>query len=381
MRKIGRETLFLRTSENNPRNGESAFARLKDGRICLLFTEYYGSEGDDHDIARLSACYSSDEGETWTAPEIMINKKDTDQNIMSPSLFRMPNGELGVVYLRKEVIENGNVTCMPVFSASSDEGKTWSERVFCTDEMGYYCVINDGCMVDSRNRIWVPLAYCGESHDSFGRTGFSFTKYKSCVVQFAFSDDCGQSWQKLPVTIESPFDDNVGLAEPGIHECDDGTLWMYCRTNYGFQYQSFSADRGESWTPCMPNFMFSSPDAPMRVKRVENMTLAVYNPRIYCVVGQNRETMLGIRRTPILCAVSYDGGKSFDGTAKTFVHQAFRDFGDNCYMLEDDESDSYCYPAIIGVKDGFLVTYYHSGGTDIRLNCTKVTKVTFDEIG
>ena len=45
MRKIGRETLFLRTSENNPRNGESAFARLKDGRICLLFTEYYGSEG------------------------------------------------------------------------------------------------------------------------------------------------------------------------------------------------------------------------------------------------------------------------------------------------------------------------------------------------
>ena len=110
MKKIGRETLFLRTSENNPRNGESAFARLKDGRICLLFTEYYGSEGDDHDIARLSACYSSDEGETWTAPEIMINKKDTDQNIMSPSLFRMPNGELGVVYLRKEVIENGNVT-------------------------------------------------------------------------------------------------------------------------------------------------------------------------------------------------------------------------------------------------------------------------------
>ena len=97
-------------------------------------------------------------------------------------------------------------------------------------------------------------------------------------------------------------------------------------------------------------------------------------------MGANRETMSGIRRTPILCAVSRDGGRSFDGSGKTFVDREFRYFAENCYMLEDDESDSYCYPAIIGVKDGFLVTYYHSGGTDVRLNCTKVVKVKYEEI-
>jgi len=380
MKKIGRETLFITTSKFNPRNGEAAFVRLSDGRICHAFTEYYSEEWDDHGTARISACYSSDEGETWTTPEILLEKDEKAQNYMSPCLFRMSNGELGFEYLRKEVIEDGTVTCMPWFRSSSDEGKTWSKAVPCTDEVGYYCAINDGCMVDSLGRIWVPLAFHGASHDSFGRSGFSYTKFKSGDVQFAVSDDCGKTWTKLPYTIESPFDDNVGFAEPGIHEYEDGTLWTYCRTNYGFQYQSFSQNRGESWTPAEPNFLFMSPDAPMRVKRVENMTLAVFNPRSFCHVGQNRETMSGIRRTPILCAVSYDGGKSFDGTAKTFVDKEFRVFEENCYMLEDDESDSYCYPAVIGVRDGFLVSYYHSNGTDRRLNCTKVVKVEFSEI-
>ena len=381
MKKIGHETLFLRTSEMNPRNGESTFARLSDGRICLLFTEYYGAEGDDHDIARLSACYSADEGETWTKPQVMIEKDEKAQNIMSPSLFNLPDGRLGLIYLRKDVIANGNVTCMPVFCFSSDDGRTWSETIPCTDELGYYCVINDGCTVDSRGRIWVPMSYHGESDDSFRRTGIHYSKYKSGVVQFTVSDDQGKTWQKLPPVIESPFDDDVGFAEPGIWEYPDGGLWMYCRTNYGFQYQSFSYDRGQSWTAPQPNFMFTAPDSPMRVKKVGGLTVAVYNPRSYVCVGKDRQTMIGVRRTPILCAVSTDGGKSFDATAKTFVKQEFRDFGDNCYMLEDDENDSYCYPAVIEVKDGFLVTYYHSGGTDIRLNCTKVTKVEYSEIG
>ena len=380
MKKIGHETLFLQTSKNNPRMGESAFARLKDGRICLAFTDYYGDDGDDHGTARISACFSSNEGETWTKPEILIAKDEDAQNYMSPSLLRLPNGDLGIVYLRKEVIENGNITCMPVFRFSRDEGVTWSEPIFCTDETGYYCVINDGCMIDSRGRIWVPMSYHGGSHDAFGRTGFSDNPFKNAVVQFAVSDDGGCTWRKLPCSLKSPFSDNVGFAEPGIHELPDGGLWMYCRTNYGFQYQSFSADRGESWTSPQPNFLFTSPDSPMRVKNAGGFTLAAFNPRSFCCVGANRETMSGIRRTPILCAVSRDGGRSFDGSGKTFVDREFRYFAENCYMLEDDESDSYCYPAIIGVKDGFLVTYYHSGGTDVRLNCTKVVKVKYEEI-
>ena len=380
MRKIGHETLFLPTSEHNPRNGESTFARLNDGRIIMAYTEYYGTDWADHATARISAVYSSDEGETWTKPVVIIEKEEAAQNIMSPSLIRLANGKLGMVYLRKEVIADGMVTCMPIFSESDDEGQTWSDWIYCTTEMGYYCVINDGCMVDRHGRIWVPLSYCGVSYDAEGGTGFQFGKYQSPVVQFAISDDCGRTWTKLPYTIESTLSDSVGLAEPGIYEYEDGRLWMYCRTGYGYQYQSFSDDRGQSWSPVIPNFAFTSPDSPMRVKRVGAYTAAVFNPKAFSCLRTVGEVWRSPKRTPIVCAISRDDGRSFDTTGKTITGGKLWDFAAHCYLLEDDESDSYCYPGVIETKDGFLVTYYHSNGTEVCLNSTKVVKVQWDEI-
>jgi len=380
MHKIGHQTLFLPTSEHNPRNGESTFARLNDGRIMMAYTEYYGTDWEDHATARISAVYSADEGETWTEPVVIIKKDEHAQNIMSPSLFRMVNGKLGIVYLIKEVTVDNTITCMPIFAESEDEGLTWSDWVYCTTEMGYYCVINDGCMVDRNGRIWVPLSYCGVSHDAFGGTGFKFGKYKSPVVQFAISDDCGRTWTKLPYTIESPLSDSVGLAEPGIYEYEDGRLWMYCRTGYGYQYQSFSEDRGLSWSSVQPNFAFTSPDSPMRVRRVGDYTAAVFNPYSFNCLRTVGEVWRSPKRTPLVCAISRDDGRSFDTTGKTHANGKLHNFAAHCYLLEDDENDSYCYPGVIEVADGFLVTYYHSNGTEVCLNSTKVVKVLWEEI-
>ena len=127
MKKIGKEVLFLKTSENNPRNGESTLLRLKDGRIMHAYTEYYGDDWEDHATARISAVYSSDEGETWSSPRILIQKPEEAQNIMSPSLLRLPDGALGIIYLLKTVEEDGGISCMPMFSRSEDEGETFSE--------------------------------------------------------------------------------------------------------------------------------------------------------------------------------------------------------------------------------------------------------------
>ena len=66
----------------------------------------------------------------------------------------------------------------------------------------------------------------------------------------------------------------------------------------------------------------------------------------------------------LMLCVSDDGGVTFPRS----------------YLLEDDPKNAYCYPAVIEVADGFLVSYYHSNGTGQFLNCTKITKVSFDEI-
>ena len=72
MKKIGHKVLFIDTAENNPRNGESTFVRLPDGRIMFAYTEYYSSCGDDHGIAHICACFSGDEGETWSESRVII---------------------------------------------------------------------------------------------------------------------------------------------------------------------------------------------------------------------------------------------------------------------------------------------------------------------
>ncbi len=390
MKKIGKEVLFLRTGEGNPRNGEGTFARLKDGRLMHLYTEYCGDAWVDHAVARLTACYSCDEGESWTEPAVYLLKDEKAENIMSPSLFRMKSGELGMVYLRKECkygspsepSENG-IVCMPMFIFSADEGKSWSEPIVCGVEDGYYCAINDGVAVQEDGRILLPMSHHGTFFNIAGKDENSLELNKmqdGGSVVIAYSDDCGRTWGTLAHRFFSPYVDSAGLGEPGVYVHENGDLWMYCRTAYGHQYQSYSRDGGTTWTPIAPNFCFTSPDAPMRVKKVGKYTVAVFNPLPYNCLRTDFSKRGNTKRTPFVCAVSTDDGHSFDTTGKPPVGGALAYFAKSAYLLEDDYRDSYCYPSIIEVKDGFLVAYYHSNGSSYTLNSTKMVKVLFSEL-
>jgi hypothetical protein len=215
-----------------------------------------------------------------------------------------------------------------------------------------------------------PVAYHGDA----------MTKLGAGSIRFLYSDDNGQSWQMTDVKIRPPFNDQTGCQEPGIYELDDGRLWTYFRTAYGHQYQSFSSDGGETWSTPAPNLHFTSPDSPMLVKRVGDCTLAIFNPIGYNCLNNLFEEWNSPKRTPYVCAVSRNGGLSFDPGAKTFANGNLADFTANCVLLEDDTSNSYCYPAVIETDNGFLVAYYHSNGSRVCLNCTKIKKVTFKEL-
>ena len=65
MKKIGKQVLFLETGKGNPRNGEGAFIRLKNGDILYAYTSYMGEDWADDAPARICACISGDEGEHW----------------------------------------------------------------------------------------------------------------------------------------------------------------------------------------------------------------------------------------------------------------------------------------------------------------------------
>lgn len=379
MKKIGKEVLFLKTGPKNPRNGEATMIRLKDGRVMMAYTEYCGEDGEDHGTARISVCYSSNEGESWTSPAVLLNKPAEAQNIMSPSLIRLADGALGMVYLRKDVQEDGGVTCMPWFVRSEDEGKSFGTAIECGFPLGYYCSVNDSVLVTKNGRIYVPASYTGARRDVLKRMDPKPIPHVS-DLRTAYSDDNGNTWQVLDSVLKTPYSNSQGLFEPGIFEHNNGDLWMYTRTAFGHQYDSMSYDGGETWTSVEPNVRFSSPDSPMRVKRVGDYVAAVYNPVGYNCMQWATETWGSPKRTPIVITLVRGDGRSLNDRSMVSAKGGFLEIAKSTYLLEDDLSNSYCYPSILEVKDGLLVSYYHSDG-DVRcLNALKMVKIYYNEL-
>ena len=351
MKKIGKQVHFLPTGDMVKRAGEGAFVRLKYGRILYAYTEYIGAGNEDADPARISAVFSSDEGESWGGHCVLMERRPGDKNIMSVSFMRMLNGELGMFFLRK----TGDA-CVLNLVRSADEGQTWGEPVACTDEK--YYVVNNDRVIRLRNG---NLLFPANLHA--GPTG------EVSVQCYFLSEDDGQTWKSLCKPLEHPSPTSTsGLQEGGVYEMPDETIWGWARTRSGSQYSMYSKDGGLSWTNPVGSELFTSPDAPMQVKDAGPYTVAIFNPkpRYYGRVEfEAPETGKGLwARTPFVCLVSHDRGQTFpDG-----------------YFLETDPSNSYCYPAMLAGEDYFLVAYYHSNGSGKCLSSGKILKVYFSEL-
>ena len=355
MKKIGSEVLFLPAGKGCPRNGEGAFLRRKDGSILFGFTEYIGDSDDDHASARLSYVISRDEGETWSEKAVLLEKPEDSKNIMSLSLLRMGNGDMGAFYVRKNQNGTDNVWLI----RSADEGNTWTAPINCmgsSQDSDYFVLNNDRVLRLRSGRI----LYSACRHTIFAKQN----RVEPGVVCFFCSDDDGYTWRKLPTEFAMPFpEDPVGFQEPGLYEKQDGSIWCWQRTALGCQFQCFSRDGGETWSFPSPNYFFSSPTAPMQVKDAGSYTLAIFNPIPKYTTRPVSQTW---GRTPLVCAVSRDRGETFER--------------DRIYFLEDDPENTYCYPAILEGRDYALVAYYHSNNTGSCLNSCKILKIGFEEL-
>lgn len=371
MKTIGKEVKFIGISKNNARNGEGSFIKLKNGDIVFAYTEYYSQDGDDSGLARISFIRSTDNGETWGEPTVLLNNDKDSKNYMSASFVRFQNGKIGLFYLRKSTSENGELYSTPQLVISDDELVTFSKPIDITNTSAYYVVINDGVIVCKNGDIICPVAKYSP---------LLLTLKKGGEIVFYISKDNGLTWKQTNASLSSPYGDTKGYSEPGLYEYNDESIWLYLRTAYGYQYSAYSTDKCQTFTEVRPNFCFPSPDSPMRVKRVANLTIAISNPFAFNPLKSGVENWKSPKRTPLLCSVCSDDGKSFITIDKTFADGEILGRNIKYYLLESDETQSYSYPSFIETSDGFLVAYYHSAGTPQGLSATKIKKVYFTEL-
>lgn len=357
MKKIGREVLFLGSKEGNPRNGEGTFLRLNDGAILFVYSKFSGNDWGDECAADIASLTSYDEGETWTDERIIFTHDGDSRNYMCPSLIRMNNGDVGLVFLRKA---GANESSIPCFARSSDEGKTFSSpQRFSDSESEYFVIENDHLLKLDSGRILLP----SNQHSVIQNGEVKIIRHGlKCI--FATDDD-GETWREIAERQDIPFSDKseTGLQETTLYQHGNGRILALSRTDLAFQFECFSDDNGETWTQPSPNRFFSSPDSPLLMKKVGRFTVAVFNPIPNYTTRPNADGNTW-GRTPLVCAVSEDDGINFE----------------RIYALEDDPENGFCYPAIIEGNGYFLVSYYHSNNTESPLTSCKIIKIMFEEI-
>ncbi len=352
--------------ENNPRNSEGDFIRLKDGRIMFVYSRYTGKTWDDGAACDLAAIYSSDNGETWTSePRILIRAAEYgEKNIMSVTLMRMQNGELGMFYILKRNVE-GNSICY--LARSNDEGETFYSREPIIGEKRYGYPVLNNCRVlrCQSGRIIVPVAYhmLLKVDETMalpdGATDWGGTEYESDPVSRIYcyySDDDGKTWKEsensLGININGLRRGRHTLQEPGVIEIKPGVIYLYMRSYSGFQYESFSVDNGVTWTEVQMS-QFTSPPSPMKIVKNPNKEeyYSVYNPvPIYNgrFAGKAKADY-GWGRTPLVIAKSSDGIRY--GTPEIIEH-------------DETEEHGYCYPALFFCDDDTMLISYCSGGKE-----------------
>lgn len=336
MEKKGHVVLDLGPSKGNPRNSEGAFLDLKDGRLLFVYSKFTGEAWRDDAVASIAARYSDDGGDTWSDDHIIAEPEEYGAlNIMSVSLLRMSNGDIGLFY----VIRYGWHDARLHLRRSSDEGKTWSEPVCCIPSPGYYVTNNDRVVRLSNNRLIIPAALHkmrGESTTdwkSFDRRG---------IVHFFLSDDDGATWREAKQFCAIPVPGSAsGLQEPGVIELRNGVLWAWSRTDMGRQYEMFSTDMGETWSLPVPS-QFTSPNSSLSMKRFPHNghLLAVWNPIPNYQTRRLEKHSWG--RTPLVGAISADEGNTWESF---FTVQSEEDRG------------GYCYTAIHFTRDAVLLAY------------------------
>ncbi len=347
--QVGIHVAYLPATKDNVRNAEGCFIRLKDNSIIHAFSNYYTI---DHDCGPSDIGYirSYDEGDTW--PERGILFGNGDENLMDPWLVRMQNGDLGLVYIfhpgcyddpyDDKYFHQG----MAYFTRSADEGKTWSEPILITPPDEGFCFICDHGLRLKSGRILLPMAVHPYEKGCFGGLSLYGT------VTFFYSDDDGVTWQEFPgprlTGPARPWSES-GLQEPSPYQCtDSGRIRVFCRTDLGVHYETYSCDDGMTWTKPQPNKNFTGCCAPMVWRKTGKYTVAALNP-VPAFVG--REYMLPHShdlRNPLVIYISEDDGRHFNNV--------------KCI----DTSAGSQYPSLFAGDDYILVGYQIYGDLVIK---------------
>ena len=282
--------------------------RRANGEILVVFREGAGHVDPE---GRILLMRSSDEGHTWSGPEVAV---DTELDDRDPSIKTLPDGRVVVNYFSSKCTapwseeqiknwigpgayplgkNNWNAEVQRIgLRFSDDGGRKWGEEVQLKrdDEkklkMKYVAVSGSVCAL-ADGRLVLPVY--GQEEGS-----------QVSAVFLIRSTDGGKNWGGLERVAFDP-EGNTPFCEPSMLTLSDGHLLCHLRTtgaktDPGAVWQTESSDNGRTWT------------------QPHKLLLWGYRQSLTLLDSGDVLSVYGCRRYPmgVRGAISHDGGRTWD---------------------------------------------------------------------
>lgn len=300
-----------------PHNHAANLLTLSNGD--LLCTWFGGSCEGKSDISIHLSRLNKGKDE-WTLPEILSD--DAQRSEQNPILCEIKPGVLWLIYTAQIGIFQD--TAVVRWRKSEDYGKSWSPIENLFDESGIF--VRNPPVALENGEILLPAYYCLKSRTGF--LGDDFSVVKS-------SRDGGKTWS------ETKIEGSEGLVHMSLVETADKNLVGFFRNRRAdFIFSTVSEDGGKTWKTPFP-LELPNNNASIQCTRLNDGNLAlIFNdvnkhmepPKVNRPPWFEKKDMdtieldktdkpssvWGVRRSPLVIALSKDGGKNWE-RAKTIM--------------------------------------------------------------
>ena len=302
-------SLFARAAETTSAALETAVAnrlwqgipgleRTAKGR--LLFTWFTGGSTEPRAENMALFCYSDDDGKTHSPLRVLgVPRPKDDERCFDPVPWIDPKGRLWYIFCRGNKATGTHVVCARICENPDAPEPVFGPEFRLGYEVTYSFRINKPTVLSSGEWL-LPVTFVNEPvHDwSVGKTVEDKQQHLHGV---AISRDEGKTWKLHGAVVSPPW-----ALENMIIELKDGRLWMLIRTGAGFLWESFSTDKGVTWSEGARTAI-TSPGSRFFIRRLASGNLLLVNHYKFDPQGKSHD-----KRSHLTAKISTDDGRTWN---------------------------------------------------------------------
>ncbi len=276
-----------------------------------LVTAFFGGTEERNPDVEIYLCRK--DGTKWTKPISVANgiqNNNLRYPTWNPVLYQVPGAELLLFYK----VGPSPSTWKGWMKTSKDNGITWSEAKALPP--GFIGPVKNKPVLAGSQKLIAP----------------SSKEDNGWQVHFEMSNDFGKTWRMV-----GPINDGktISSIQPTVLIHKDGRLQILARSENRAILESWSSDKGETWSPLVKTSLPNNNSGIDAATLKDGRHLVVYNHR----AGADGDA--SGPRTPLNISYSNDG--------KTWYAAV---------VLEDSPIGEYSYPSIVQSSDGMVHIVY-----------------------